>query len=371
MTLHLVGNWESDVGYAWKMIEQFWIALAKAYPGKTILTFPKVRGLNPEFKTAGIDVIEFAFDFRRPKELARFARAYDVRHLYLSDQPYSSPVYPWLRLAGVKTITVHDHTPGSRTIPTGFKALAKATAVRLMGADAYIATTPYVRKRHLEVVKAPAARCYVAPNGVSPNPYTRDQSTIREDLGVLPNTVLIVSSSRATAYKRIHEIVQAAARLQDRNVYFIHCGRGTDIAYFESLQRDTRALKNFRLLGDRNDVLKILPACDIAVHAAEGEVGYSLAILEFMSSGLPTVVRNDQSVCGCIDDGVTGLLFSDVEDLVAKLDRLIGRSAERQCMGRAAQIVATRDYQLRDTVAAVVRTMQTVIGPDWMCRVAA
>lgn len=364
-TLHLVGNWESDVGYAWKMIERFWIELARNHAGRTILTFPKVRGLSPELKTSGIEIIEFKFDFSRPKELVRFVREQDVGHLYLTDQLYSSSVYRKLRRAGVETITFHDHTPGGRTIPTGPKRFLKTLKTRFAGADAYIATTEYIRERHLNVVCAPPARCYVARNGVHPNLYTRAQSTIRQELGISPDTVLIVSSSRATAYKRIHEIVDAAMWLQDRDVCFIHCGRGNDTKYFEALQERARGLNNFRLLGDRNDVLKILPACDIAVHAAEGEVGYSLAMLEFMAAGLPTVVRNDPSVCGCIKDEVTGLLFKNTDELLTKLDRLIRSREGRQRMGLAAQAVVLQKYRLTDTISSVVSIMKAVSSGEW------
>jgi glycosyltransferase involved in cell wall biosynthesis len=365
-TLHLVGNWPSDTGYAWHFIEELWIALARAHPGRTILTFPKLNGLSPALRAAGIEVIEFAFDLKKPEELARFAKHHNVGHLYLSDQAYASPVYRRLRRAGVETITMHDHTPGTMTVPTGMKALAKALKVRLQGCDAYLATTPHVVRRHIEVVRAPRSRCYLAPNGVDANPYTRAQSTIRQELGIgRPETVLVVSCSRAAPIKRIEVIIEAAERLKHRDVLFIHLGKGSDIPHWETLQRLIRdkGLTNFRLLGDRDDVPRVLPGCDIAVHAAQGEVGYSLATLEAMAAGLPCIVRDDPSVSGCIVPGETGLVFRSLDDLVTALAELMELPARRVRLGAQAREAVLTRYRRADTIAKTVSAVMGLKGP--------
>lgn len=361
MTLHLVANWPSDTGFAWKMIERLWIALSQAYPGKTVLTFPKLTTVSQSLQQSGIEIIEFDFDLERSKDISRFSRNHGVKHLYLSDRNYVSPVYPRLRLEGVRSITVHDHTPGTRSIPGPIKRLSKALATRLMGADTYIATTPWVRQRHLDVVCAPHHRCKVAQNGIDQNRYTRAASTIRQDLGISDDTTLIVSCSRATAYKRIHLIVEAAAVVRGlrSKVCFIHIGKGSDEAYFGSLQAliCRKGLStSFRLLGDREDVASILPGCDIGVHASQGEVGYSLATLEMMSAGLPVVVPDDPSVAGCIEDGVTGRCFQpgNKDQLVSRLMGLIDDKELRNELGTAARETVNARYTLDGTIKATV-----------------
>lgn len=361
MTLHLVANWPSDTGYAWKMIERLWIALAQAYPGKTILTFPKVTTVNPALLGAGIEIIEFDFDLTRPRELISFVKCHGVKHIYLSDRNYASPVYPRLRAAGVRSITLHDHTPGARSIPGHIKRLGKALATRLMGADTYIATTPWVRQRHLNVVCAPRRRCKIAHNGIDPNPYTRADSSIRQELGISEDTVLIVSCSRATAYKRIHLIVEAAAMVRKlrQNVCFIHVGKGSDQAYFADLQSmicRKGLASSFRLLGDRDDVARILPGCDIGVHASQGEVGYSLATLEMMSAGLAVVVPDDPSVAGCVEDGVTGRCFQpgSIDQLASRLMGLIDDKTMRSEMGHVAREVVNSLCTMEGTISETV-----------------
>lgn len=367
--LWLVGSWVSDAGYAWLMIDQFWIALARAYSDrKVILSFPKVASFNPEFIAVGIEVVEFRFDLGKPRELVRFVRKYRIGHLYLTDRPHISWVYPLLRLFGVRSIIIHDHGPGTHTPPHGLKRVLKPVAVRLMGADAYIACSRFVLDRLRDCGRISAKRCYLARNGVVPNLLERSEQTIRQELGLAAGTLIIVSSARADRYKRIDHIIDAAALVRAARphvpICFIHCGSGPAFDFYAGRVRDKNLEGYFRLLGKRTDIARVLVGCDIAAHASRGEVGMSLSILEFMSAGLPAVVTDERSVWSeCIRDGETGLLFrsGSPADLSEKLLRLIDDASLRQRLGANARRAANADYRLRDTVAAVVTAIRGVV----------
>jgi glycosyltransferase involved in cell wall biosynthesis len=367
--LWLVGTWDSDAGYAWLMIDQFWIALARAYPDrKVILTFPKVGSFNPEFTAAGIEVVEFRFDLGNPRELVRFVRKHHIGHLYLTDRPYMSWVYSLLRLVGVRSIVVHDHGPGTHQPPRGLKRVLKSVAVRLMGADAHIACSRFVLDRLRDCGRVPAKRRFLARNGVVPNLLARSDQAIRAELGLAADTLLIVSSARADRYKRVDNIIDAASLVRAARPYvpicFIHCGGGPDFDFYADRVREKKLQGYFRLLGKRTDIARLLVGCDIAAHASQGEVGLCLSILEFMAAGLPTVVADEPSVWSeCIRDGETGLLFrsGSADDLSEKLLRLVDDASLRQRIGANARRAANDDYHLRDTVAAVVTAVRAVV----------
>jgi len=342
-------------------MEQFWIALARAYPDRrVILCFPRVRALNPELTAAGIEIAEFKFDFTKPRDLVRFIRRHHIGHLYLTDRPYMTWIYPLLRLSGVHSITVHDHAPGTYELPKVPKRAAKAVAVRLMGADAYLACSNLVLDRFRAAGRIPRKRCYLARNGTAPNPLQHSEQTIRQELGITADAILVVSCARATRFKQIDNIIDAAAvvRASRPNVplCFIHCGNGPDIGFLAHRIRETRLEGYFRLLGTRNDMARVLIGCDIAVHASQGE-GMCLAILEFMVAALPSVIADEPSVCQCIRNGESGLLFrcGSPEDLSVKLVRLIDDTSLRRRIGATAQRTVTTEYDLRDTLAAVVK----------------
>ena len=358
----LVGNWPSDTGYAWKMIERFWIAIAQEFPDrKTILCFPKVTTVSPALSAAGIAIREF--DFRRPAALYEFCRTNDIGLIYLTDHAYASGVYPRLRRCGVSRIAIHDHTPGQRTRPSAPKRLAKTAWARWFGADAYIACSEHVLNRLTEVGCISAQRCHLARNGIDLSRFPAPHSSIRGELALLQPTLLVVSSSRLHPYKRVADIVEAAALLTDLDVHFIHVGGGPELPSLQTHIRDRGLTNRFTLLGQRDDVPNILAGCDIAVHASSGEVGLSLSILEFMASRLAVIVTDEPSVGRIIDEGRTGLTFAhgNVAALAAGMRRLVTDAGLRARLGEAAREAVASHYRIEDTVTSVVEVIRGLV----------
>lgn len=343
------------------MIERFWIAIAQSFKNqRIILCFPEVRAVNPELISCGIDVREFNFDFSHPAALTQFCRANDIGLIYLTDRSYSSRVYPLLRRSGVRQIIIHDHTPGTRTRPSTLKRLAKAARIRMQGADSYIACSSHVLDRLLTVGCIPPSRCHLAQNGIDLSRFTNSNRAFREALSLAPNTLLAVSCSRANHYKRITDIIDAAALLGDLNLHFIHIGDGPDMSELQSRIRARNLESRFSLLGHRDDVPDILQSCDIAIHASNGEVGLCLAILEFMASRLPVVVTDEPSVGQIIEPGITGLRFphGNIPALAEAIRTLAHDSNLRERLGATGQKTVASRYPIEKTIASVVAILK-------------
>ena len=347
------------------MIERFWIAIARAFPDRrTILCFPEVRTVNPEIAAAGIEVEEFDFDFHYPDSLAQFCRDRDVALIYLTDRPYTSRVYSTLRRSGVQRIVVHDHTPGQRARPSALKGLLKKIDAQAFGADTYIACSEQVLDRFVNVGCLPRARCHLARNGIDISQFPQLNPTIRAELSLSPDTVLVVSCSRLHPYKRVHDIVDAAALLSDLDVHFIHIGDGPDYGPLQDRIRARGVDHRFSLLGRRSDVAQVLSGCDIAVHASSGEVGLCLAILEFMASGLALTVTDEPSVSRVIDPGVTGLTFAhaNASTLAESLRTLAADRDLRRRLGQAARKVVESQYHIQSTITSVVNAVRSALS---------
>ncbi len=362
----IVSTRESDVGYAWRMIEELWIAIANRFTDRqVILCFPKVTKTNPALSAAGIRIFEYTFDYSRPLKLANFCIAHNIGVIYLSDNCHMHPLYWLLRRAGVRRIVIHDHAPGSRTAPSFIKRFLKTLAIRAIGADAYIACSDAVLVRLQKVVCAPASRCYLATNGVRHNPFSRRDSTIRSELNLSPTTTIVVSVSRLSKYKRVHDIIEAARFIfcsrPNADLHFVHCGDGPDRNEFHSLISTHGLQDRFTLLGAIPDVYRVLAGCDIAVHASDGE-GLCLAVLEFMASGLPIVITNEPTTSACISDGETGLFYRHREcvDLAEKLLSLVDDAERCQTLGVAARLQFEREYSFEQTARATVRVFEAL-----------
>ena len=308
--------------------------------------------------------MKFAFDFRHPDVLAQFCRDRDIELIYLTDRPYASSVYSKLRRSGVQRIIIHDHTPGLRTRPSGPKAMLKSIAARTIGADAYIACSEQVLERFVTVGCLPRARCHLARNGIDISQFPQPNPTIRTELSVSPETVMIVSCSRLHPYKRVHDIVDAAALLGDLDVHFIHIGDGPDLPSLQARIRKHGMERRFTLLGARTDVAQVLSGCDIAVHASSGEVGLCLAILEFMATGLAVAVTDEPSVSRVIEPGVTGITFThgDISTLAESLRMLSTDPELRRRLGHAAREAVESRYHIEDTITSVVDTVRSALS---------
>lgn len=369
----LVANWGSDVGYAWWLMENFWVAIARHYQAQNrrcILIYPQVRKLPPVIADSAIEVVELDFSDRSSGNRQRLRRLIRERHIsaaYLTDRPYLSMAYLELRRAGVRRIVVHDHTLKADHTPVLPKRLLKGLLMRLplVTADHYIGATGYVRDRLVQVVRIPSHKCSCVSNGIQPHAWSAEtRAHYRQWLGVDEETTVVISTGRADRDKGIDFIIRAADELIHRRklgkLLFVHCGDGPDLAEFQHLVRALGLDGQFRFLGRRQDVRDLLCGCDVAIHASRGEIGYSLSILEYMDAGLVTFVPDRKSVCGAITHGEDGFVYrrDSIEDLVDQLGRVLADRALFERISANARSTIRRDYLLERTNTQLLSTLE-------------
>jgi glycosyltransferase involved in cell wall biosynthesis len=360
-TVLLVANYESDVGYAWWLMENFWHVIATAVVAqgrRCVLAYPRIGSIPELIRRSPIEPIEIRFSCGSWKDVRRglrFIRARRVRSIYLSDWPHTHWVYLLWRLAGVKRIVLHMHSGGDAPPARGPRAWLKDAlhAVRVLSATLYVAPSSYMGTRLLAAGRVPARRCKVVTNGIRVFDCDSSRRTdVRRRLGVPDDAVLIVLVSRVTYAKGVDFAIASVAELLENErlrgrVFAVHCGDGPDLPAFEQMIRDAGISDSFRFLGRRDDVREILCAADIAMHPSRSEA-MSLAILEFLCAGLAVVTSDLPSVSTAIVRGVTGLTykFEDLPDAVATLRRLVEDPSLRATLGAAAAASCREKYSL-------------------------
>lgn len=363
----LVANWESNVGYAWWLMESFWIIIAKhlekSAGTKSILIYPKVGGIPETISKTNIAVEEINFrdtSLKGLKRLRKLIKQNNIKQIYLTDSHSYHWLYLLLRLWGIKRIIVHDHTPGERTIPKGLKKISKSLIQRIpwLTADLFIAVTEYVKERLISVTRIPRHKVTCAPNGIIPlDLRNTDKRYAQKEFGIPDKKTIIVTTGRATYYKGIDFIIECANNLinqqQNHEYHFLFCGDGPDINDFKDLVKKYNLTDHFTFAGKRNDIRKILPSCHIGLHAAIGEVGYSLSILEYMSAGLLTIVPNNPSVSSATENNINGLTYTtkDIESCTQQIKRYKNSSPMRE---NAINDVLTK-YSLSHTLSQLIQ----------------
>lgn len=358
-TLLLVANYPSDVGYAWWLMEEYWASLARTAQERgwrTIVAFPKVAEIPPRLREAPLEVRELVVrsQANHRAALKRFIISEHVKAVYFSDRPYRSLLYARLRLWGVESVIMHDHTPGDRVRPGFSKRMVKAGLHRLplWTCDLYIGVSRFIHDRFIDRVCLPPERCTYVCNGIRPiGEAERQPGCVKETFGIPADALIVISSGRVSSYKRVDLIVRAAARVLTTaptgTVYFVHCGDGPQLEEMRALVVSLGISQHFIFAGRREDVRVLLTGADIAVHASRGEA-FSLAILEFMSAGLATIVPDNSGNREAVTDGRSGLVVADGDEdaLVQALTTVLQHPEERSRLGRAARESADQHFTL-------------------------
>ena len=292
----------------------------------------------------------------------RFIRRQRVRMLYFSDRTFSNWRYAALRLAGARIIINHAHSGGENRDSTGIRALVKSIVRRLapFNCDQQFCVSPFMKERAIRNAKIPSDKLVTIQNGVEPiDVPAENPQYIHDLLEIDASQRVCVSSGRADPRKRIDFLIDVASyyvhELQCTDVVFVHCGDGPDRHRLTELVECKGLSRYFRLIGKRTDMADILRSSTFAIHAS-GSEAFSLAILEFMNSGLATLVPNIASVAQAIDDGQSGFLYlpDDVADAAMKV-RILAESPElAKMLGAKAKAIANSKYRM-DAMNAAFR----------------
>ena len=365
-TLLLVANYDSGVGYAWWLMESFWVALANHYcsQNQVILAYPMISKLPPAIRLAPLLALEQDFNDTRLRAVyrqCRFLHHYKVRTVYFTDQHTLHWRYGLYRFYGVKSIIVHDHTPGLRTTARGPKAWLKWLVHRLpwFGADGVIGATEFVRQRLVKVNCVPPSKCYTAANGLPDQDYLPKALDIHSIFQIPAERKILVMCSRADRYKRVDFVLRCIAHLctatVKKNIHFLFIGDGPDLVNLSSMATNTGINDCCTFAGRRDDDPAILEGADIAIHPSRGEVGYSLSILEYMRAGLPVVVPDNPSVNAATVHMLSGMIYpeEDVESASKILQQLANDDTLRYRLGSEAK-KAMKQYKLELTHRALL-----------------
>ncbi len=181
------------------------------------------------------------------------------------------------------------------------------------------------------------------PNGVDLKRYgvgDLDRSSVRRELGLDPNAIVIGSVgnlNRTKNFKLLVHIAELIAK-NHQNVQFIIFGDGEERNELESMVVELGLRGSFIFHGYSADIPRSLTALDIFTLTSHSE-GFGLAVAEAMAAGLPCVTFDVGALGELIVDGQSGFLIQagNVKAFEIALDRLINTPGLRSRMGQAAQ----------------------------------
>lgn len=213
---------------------------------------------------------------------------------------------------------------------------------------------PFAQAR--EGVRADQIICI--PNGVhvDAGALSRDVAAAkRSEMGLEPSTRVIGTVGRLNPQKGHRFLLDAFANVVPvvpESVLWI-IGDGPERCSLEALAKQLGLEGKVQFLGERADVLALLPCMDLYVHASLWE-GMPNAVMEAMAAARPVVATRVDGTTELITDGQTGWLVEpcSARALVDRMLHVLGNEDEARQVGAAARELMAAQYGLERMVSA-------------------
>lgn len=379
LTVLFVANYPANVGYAWTHIERLFAQVADRLATlgvRTLVAYPAITETPATLDDSSATPIEHPVhldDRRSVRATASLIRRENVQVLYLTDRPAWHQAYPHLRLAGVRSLVVHDRTSGVRTIPRGVRRMAKSLLVRVpwLVADTVVAVSEYVRQRTLEVGLLPRHRVVTVYNGF---PVVRRDgvpmlATSHRALGIDRSRRIVACTCRASREKGVQHLLRAFDVLarefpHNRRPALVYLGDGPFYPELARIRDGLASRDDILLGGHRSAVMELLRDASLFVVPSVWQDAFPNAVLEPMAWGKPVIASRVGGIPEMIVDGETGLLVpTGDENTLAQAMAALLRDPERaENLGGAARRRVETNFAPETQVQKIAGIVERGLG---------
>ncbi|HEY4717840.1 MAG TPA: glycosyltransferase family 4 protein, partial [Anaerolineales bacterium] len=231
-----------------------------------------------------------------------------------------------------------------------------------------VAVSAQVREHAIRVEKAKDSKLVVIQNGIEPLAQTvgtiMDRETIREQLGVSANGLLLLTVGRLTVQKGHTVLLDVIAQIASRypRALFAFAGDGPQRSHLVAQAARLGISDRVLFLGVRTDVANLLQAADIFVQPSLSE-GLSIALLEALFAGLPVVATRAGGVVDVVENGESALLVptGDVQALATALGQVLDDASLRKRLAHTGQARAQANYSIEKMCKAYENLMKGLL----------
>jgi glycosyltransferase involved in cell wall biosynthesis len=164
---------------------------------------------------------------------------------------------------------------------------------------------------------------------------------------LLDGRPIIGTSANLRAWKRIDLLLNACAQIKDLSFSVLIVGDGPDRDRLEKLTDDLGLRPRVIFTGRQDHVPDYLALMDIFVLPSNSEESFGNSVVEAMAMGLPSIVFHDGGgLTEHIEDGRSGYVVREVQQLAERLRQLIADPGLRLRLGAAASASVRAKYGL-------------------------
>lgn len=193
----------------------------------------------------------------------------------------------------------------------------------------------------------------------------------RQHFGISPEAELIVGVSRLVPRKGFDTAIAAAARLARGrpNLELVIAGAGRDEGRLARLARDRGAPVRFLGRVSFDDLPALYGCADVFAMLCRNrwmgleQEGFGIVFLEAAACGVPQVAGASGGAAEAVDNGATGLVIDDPEDVdqvASAFERLLDDAELRGAMGRAARQRAVEEFSYEVLAGRLWNTLRAL-----------
>jgi glycosyltransferase involved in cell wall biosynthesis len=191
-----------------------------------------------------------------------------------------------------------------------------------------------------------------------------ERDATRAELGIGPDEPVAGTIANFRAQKDYPNLLATARLLIDRGWpgRIVAVGQGPLEAEMRALHDRLGLGDRVLLLGQRDDAVRVLAACDVFTMASDNE-GLPVAVMEALALGLPVAATAVGGIPEAVTDGVEGLLVppKDPEALADAIATITGDDALRTAMGHAARRASER-FDIRIATRRIEALYRELVG---------
>lgn len=140
-------------------------------------------------------------------------------------------------------------------------------------------------------------------------------------------------------------------------------GDGSERADLEAAAEQTHRPDQIRFAGRIDNVWEFYAALDLFV-VPSTRAGFSMAALEAMASGVPTMVRATGGLIELVEPDISGFVFRAEEELGSHISEVLDLPLTLQTVGAAGRVRASETFSLEHSISALVEIYQGIVAGD-------
>jgi glycosyltransferase involved in cell wall biosynthesis len=233
-----------------------------------------------------------------------------------------------------------------------------------------ITTSQRIADRLVAELGVPAKRVSCVATGVDLarfNPAIT--GTLRQELGLAPDVVLVGMISVLRSWKGHETFLQAAVRLlreSKRPLHFIIAGEGPMRVVLPDMIKEAGLEGKVTLLGHRADVPNVLASLDVLVLPSYAHEGIPQIILQAQAMARPVVATTIGGIPEVVKDSATGLLVEPRDD--AALAEKIGAILNDPALANRLREAGRAQVEAKYSLDAMGETLMALYEQLWKAR---